>query len=206
MRTAFSVFTTIVLAVGSIAPAYGTSDDVSQSPAEAARKSMIRRLQPLVLVDAAGKTVGLYSPTSSSVILNVQNALIVADVSNQLDVNVPFASLGEQSGSRFKWAIRGETWFLSTDCSGQPIPLANTGLRPVAYTQDRATGTLTAYIGGAGRSTAKRANSVRQAALGGGPGGGQCQRQSPFGGAIQGFDVEHVVNISQRYPEALTVE
>ena len=170
------------------------------------KKNPINRPDPLVLVDAAGKLVGTYLPVTGSVIVNVQNALIVAEVTNQFDVNIPFPSQGEQSGSTFRWTVRGQTWFLSSDCSGPPIPLAGSGLRPVAYLQDRNTGVLTAFIGGSGRSTAKRANSVRQQVLGGGPVSGACVQESPFGGSIQGFDVESVVNLSQRFPEMLTVQ
>ena len=207
MRTALPIFTIVTLALGSSTHAQSSSDDMSPtaSPAQAAKRPAFARPDPLVLVDAAGKLVGTYLPVTGNVIVNVQNALIVADITKQFDVNAPFASLAEQSGSTYRWAIRGQTWFLSTDCSGPPIPLANSGLRPVAYTQDRSSGALTAYIGGVGRSTAKRANSVRQAALGSGPQSGQCLQQAPFGGSIQGFDVDSVVNLSQRFPEALIV-
>ena len=208
MRTALPIITTVVLAFASSAHAENISNDTpsAASSAQAAKKSTLSRPDPLVLVDANGKVVGTYLPVTDNVILHVQNALIVADVTNQFDVNAPFASLGEQSGSTYRWAIRGQTWYLSADCSGPPIPLANAGLRPVAYTQDRNSGALTAYIGGIGRSTAKRANSMRQAALGGGPQSGQCLQQAPFGGSIQGFDVESVFNLSQRFPEALSVK
>ena len=70
---------------------------------------------------------------TENVIVNVQNALIVADVTNQLDVNIPFPSQGEQSGSTFRWTIRGQTWFLSSDCSGPPIPLASFALQSYVY-------------------------------------------------------------------------
>ncbi len=208
MRTALPLLTTIVLALGANAHAQSMYSDPAGSPAstQGAKKPVATRPDSLILVDAAGKLVGTYLPVTGNVIVNVQNALIVATVTNQFDVNIPFGSLGEQSGSTLRWAIHGETWFLSADCSGPPIPLANSGLRPVAYTQDRTSGALTAYIGGTGRSTAKRANSVRQAALGGGPQGGQCVQQSPFGGSIPGFDVVSVVNLSQRFPGALTVQ
>lgn len=159
-----------------------------------------------MLVDATGKLVGTYFPVTGNVILNVQNALIIADVTNQSDVNTPFPSLGEQSGSTLRWAIRGQTWFLSSDCSGPPIPQSGNGLRPVAYTQDRNSGVLTAYIGGAGRSTPKRANSVCQQTLGGGPSSGECQQQAPFGGSVQGFDIDSVVNILQRFPSPLSIQ
>lgn len=208
MRTVLPILTTVVLAFASSTHAESISDDtpLAASSAQAAKKLALNRPEPLVLVDATGKVVGTYLPVTDNVVLHVQNALIVASVTNQFDVNAPFASLGEQSGLTYRWAIRGQTWFLSADCSGPPIPLTSSGLRPVAYTQNRTSGALTAYIGGIGRSTAKRANSVRQAALGGGPQSGQCLQQAPFGGSIQGFDVESVVNISQRFPEALSVK
>lgn len=161
--------------------------------------------EPPVLVDATGKVVGLYVPSARTVILRLQDATIAASVTNQLDVNTPYTSLGEQSGSTYRWAIQEQTWFLSSDCSGPPIPLAAGGLRPVAYTQDKRTGALTAYIGGTGISTPKRANSARQPTLGLGPLSGQCSQQAPFGGAIQGFDVEQTVVLSQRFREPLTV-
>ena len=170
------------------------------------KRPLENRPEPLVLVDAADKIAGLYFPDSSTVELKFLDVRILAHVTNQFDVNAPFGSLGEQSGSIYRWAIVGQTWFLSADCSGPPIPLASGGLRPVAYTQDRSDGALTAYIGGAGRSVAKPANSYRQAALGGGPNSGQCFTQAPTGGTIQGFDIEQIVKVSQRFPAPLTVQ
>lgn len=158
-----------------------------------------------VLVDVTGNLVGPYLPVAGSVILRVQGAIIAAGVTNQIDVAAPYGSLGQQSGSTYRWVVQDQTWFLSADCSGPPIPLALGGLRPVAYTQEATTGKLTAYIGGSGRSTAKPANSVRQPSLGQGPQGGQCLQKTPFGGVIQGFDVEQTVVISQRFPEPLTL-
>lgn len=208
MRTATSFVAAAIFAMAGNVQAQSISGATPNVPSSspAAKKPAVVRPDPLVLVDAAGKLVGAYLPVTGNVIVNVQNALIVADVTNQFDISTPFGSLGEQSGSTYRWTIRGQTWFLSNDCSGPPIPLAGSGLRPVAYLQDRNSGVLTAYIGGSGRSTAKRANSVRQQVLGGGPGSGSCAQESPFGGSIQGFDVESVLNLSQRYPEALTVQ
>ena len=208
MRTATPFVGAIVIALAGNVHAQTYSGNPATAPLapQATKKSPFIRPDPLVLVDATGKLVGTYLPVTENVIVNVENALIVADVTNQLDVNIPFPSQGEQSGSTFRRTIRGQTWFLSSDCSGPPIPLAGSGLRPVAFLQDRNSGVLTAYIGGTGRSSAKRANSVRQQMLGGGPASWSCVQQSPFGGSIQGFDVESVVNLSQRFPEALTVQ
>ncbi|MBC7514009.1 MAG: hypothetical protein H7234_06185 [Herminiimonas sp.] len=161
--------------------------------------------EPPVMLDATGKVAGLYVPSAGTVILRLEDAIIAAAVTNQLDVNTPFASLGSQSGSTYRWTIQELTWFLSTDCTGPPIPLASAGLRPVAYTQDRRSGTLTAYIGGSGRSAPRPANSVRQPTLGSGPLSGQCSQKTPFGGVIEGFDVAQTVVLSQRFPEPLTV-
>ncbi len=202
---------TIVLATVSCAAAAQGSMETSERQGQAAlqvpkKNAPDDRPQPPVLVDATGKIAGLYSPATTTVVLKLGEALILANVTNQLDVNAPFTSLGEQSGSTLRWAIVGQTWFLSSDCSGPPIPLASGGLRPVAYTQDRATGALTAFIGGAGISSARPANSVRQAALGGGPFSGQCVTQTPAGGTIQGFDIVQTMNISQRFPPPLTVQ
>ena len=178
----------------------GLSDDVSFKI-----KTGSHLPEPPALFDATGRIVGLYVPSAGSVILRLEDAIIAAAVTNQLDVNTPFASLGPQSGSTYRWTIQEQTWFLSTDCSGAPIPLASTGLRPVAYTQDRHTGALSAYIGGTGRSAPRPANSVRQPTLGLGSLSGQCSQKTPFGGVIEGFDVERTVVLSQRFPEPLTV-
>ena len=159
---------------------------------------------PLVLVDAAGKVAGLYLPSTRTVEMRLQNTVIAAAVTNQLEVNTPYSTLGQQSGSTYRWTVQEQTWFLSTDCSGPPIPLATTGLRPVAYTQDLTTGAVTAYIGGTGNSTPRPANSVRQPSLGLGPLSGKCNQQTPFGGVIQGFDVEQTFVLSQRFVEPLT--
>ena len=75
----------------------------------------------------------------------------------------------------------------------------------MAFLQDRRTGALTAYIGGPGRSAPRPANSVRQPLLGLGPQSGQCVQQFPFGGVIEGFDVEQTVVLTQHFPEPLTV-
>ncbi len=187
-------------AISSNASSSAGSNDASQ------KKKPESNLPELpALVDATGKVAGPYVPSGQTVILRIDGALIAATVTNQLDVNIPFPSLGQQSGSTYRWALGEVTWFLSSDCSGPPIPLASAGLRPVAFTQDKRTGALTAYIGGTGLSTPKPANSVRQPSLGKGPQGGQCTQQFPFGGTIQGFDVEQTVVVSQRFPEPLTV-
>lgn len=51
------------------------------------------QLAPLVAIDALGKVAGRYFPKLNGVVLNVQGALILASVTNQLDVKSAFPTL-----------------------------------------------------------------------------------------------------------------
>jgi hypothetical protein len=159
---------------------------------------------PPLLVDARGRVAGRYAPDSNTAILNINGVSIVADVTNQTGIIVPYSDQGDQSGSLYKWTAAQQTWFLSTDCSGPPIPVAFRGLRPVAYVQDANTGAVTAYIGSAGKSKLLPAQSYKQPSIGAGS-QPACVRQIPARSRIQGFDIEQTVNITQLYPESLSV-
>lgn len=209
MRTATVIVAGAIVAFSSSAKAQIATSAKQANPvsdSQSKKRNGGYRPEPLVLVDATGKIVGAFFPPGG-VILNIQGVLIPANVTNQINLVAPFTDSGVQSATKYRWAIAGTTNFLTSNCSGPPVPLASGGLRPVAYTQDLATGVLTAYIGGSGLSVPKFTSSSTLSTLGNGPFSGRCTSGVPAqGGNIQGFDVEQTANISQRYPEPLTVK
>jgi hypothetical protein len=157
----------------------------------------------LLLYDATGKVAGRYFPAptvelgaplrEATVIVNIDGALIQALV-------VPDRKGGRMNATALRWQTYRPNDFASPDCSGPPlIERTVPGTRPAAFRRD-ASGDLIAYVGVDGVSFPQR--SLAESSYG----EGSCDSYAAEGGVWrQAWLIERIVNITQRFPEPLSV-
>jgi hypothetical protein len=151
---------------------------------------------PLMVYDATGKPAGQYFPAGPvpSAILNIEGTLIRLNLSS-------VTQNGQGDAVSLKWDSSGPAVeFPLPGCSGTPLIYTHVpGTRAIALIRDAASGKLIVYIGQAGLSTSQNFQSVTN------PDNPTLCASGGSSGTVNAWPLDKTVNISDLYPEPLTV-